>query len=78
MMGREWATPCANERQGSPSKVDHGIRLANQAEESSRQAQETQPGGLSGPQRTVLNPEFVERLMGFRVGRTDSARWAMP
>ena len=70
------ATPTAHERTHSPRQVDHGEQLANQAASNdlTRQAKTTQTRGSDSSQKTrrlprllraVLNPTFVEWLMGF-------------
>lgn len=72
-----WATPTASENANRTTKMapshgeGHGIVLAGQASDFSRQVHPTYPvGGISSKQRRSLNPLFVEWLMGWPLGWT--------
>lgn len=65
---KEWATPTAHDRTHAPRAVDHGEQLANQATAflpPGLPDRATAQGGSSGSSSAVLNPSFVEALMGF-------------
>ncbi len=79
--GGRWATPTSSDNSNRTTKIapshgkTHGMVLAGQAANfSSRHFPETQKDGRSG---LVLNPRFVETLMGLPVGFTDCGCWEM-
>lgn len=59
-----WATPTSHDRTHAPRAVDHGEQLANQASDFHLDLL-TEPDGSGGSSKAVLNPSFVEALMGF-------------
>lgn len=70
---RTWATPHANMTTGPGSQGrDGGMNIQTQAAECSHRDQQTGRGGLRTPAPVVLNPAFVEALMGLPSGMTDS------
>ena len=69
---RTWATPAARDWR-SDSSEPHG----NHSPPLSRQVHQTSQRGKHGSERAVLNPPFVEALMGFPHGWTDCAVSAM-
>lgn len=64
---RQWATPIARDAKGSSLRR---LSLPNQGIDFHR-AQATAPDGSDGSRKVVLNPAFVEALMGWPSGWTD-------
>lgn len=73
-----WTTPSARDHKDTPgmetTRSDGRTRLDQLPRQAFRHARETQTDGDDGstPSR-VLNPRFVEALMGLPIGWTDSA-----
>tara|TARA_R100000697_G_scaffold64340_2_gene77209 strand:+ start:62 stop:373 length:312 start_codon:yes stop_codon:yes gene_type:complete len=72
---RAWATPTARDHRSTCASLETHARnsrpLSEQVGEwSSHQAQTTPTDGDGGPVPVVLNPEFVEALMGLPIGWT--------
>jgi hypothetical protein len=68
-----WATPNAHDvrRPGADLKSTQGANLSREASLwDFPQAQRTPTHGASGLSAAVLNPQFVEALMGFHIGWT--------
>ena len=61
---QQWATPTSHDRTHAPRAVDHGEQLANQASDFHLDLL-TETDGSGGSAKAVLNPSFVEALMGF-------------
>lgn len=70
-----WPTPAARDVKGANANDTHATdQLANVASRCGLQAPQRGPSGLaSSPSPPRLNPRFVEWLMGFPIGWTDSA-----
>ena len=75
---RQWPTPRSSPNENrtthnAPSHgVSHGKTLAGEAGTRSHQAPTpTKPGHECSPKCRLLNPRFVEWLMGFPIGHTD-------
>ena len=87
---RTWATPRSSVAENrttkrTPSQMagranggGHGEYLSVQAAEFSHRDQPTGRGGLRTPAPVVLNPAFVEALMGLPPGMTDSTPLETP
>lgn len=84
MAVKMWPSPVASEaRQGFQDRT-RGKKGSQESlttiavNSASLLAPTISPAGPSGSQRAVLNPAFVEALMGFPIGFTDSAPSATP
>ena len=74
---RQWPTPCARDHKGGNLKPysergggTKGEQLPNFVRHHFHQAQTTPKAGDDGLGPVVLNPEFVEALMGLPIGWT--------
>lgn len=77
-----WPTPTAGDAKSSGarnltgSKAHPGVSLTDAVLTGTSTVSRRDPG--ASPSGMVLNPRFVEALMGFKDGWTDSAVWEMP
>jgi len=74
---RQWPTPCARDHKGGNLKPysergggTKGEQLPNFVRHHFHQVPTTPTDGDGGPVPVVLNPEFVEALMGLPIGWT--------
>lgn len=71
---RNWPTPTtAPESDNRGSNIVNGPKSLGEATSAFHQAPPTGTDGSGTSQRVVLNPEFVEALMGWPIGWTDCA-----
>jgi hypothetical protein len=73
---RMWPTPAARDYKdnGSPAEYNRRSPCLTPCAIASHQ-DEINPNSIGNP-RAVLNPEWVEALMGYPIGHTESKHWA--
>jgi hypothetical protein len=69
-------TQRANNLSALARRGDLDYLRSHQDQETSQRGQESSPSAPTS--RPRLNPAFVEWMMGFQIGWTDSARWETP
>lgn len=75
-LAKHWPTPQTADDQRKATKASHQRMLANvtphwSPESPSPSLQQIKDGPISSQTRRVLNPRFVEWLMGWPIGWTD-------
>lgn len=72
-----WPTPRAADFEATGPHRGTPDTLPSAVDSFGRPDQETPKDGSDGSKRAVLNPQFVETLMGLPIGWTDCDAWAM-
>ena len=75
---RNWATPQARDHRSSVTGEISNPNSRPLSEQIGLLGPTTPPAGTAGAKHPVLNPEFVEALMGFPIGWTAFDRSETP